>query len=84
MGVEGGADFVYVGAVAADGFVELFAGYSKFLRPILDVGGDLGVDDLWVVGTFGVFFVDGVGFMGFGGVVMFGDIVPLSDLLLNG
>ena len=84
VGVQGGTNFVYLSAVAAYGFVELFAGYAEFLGPIVDVGGDLGVDDVWVVGTFGVFFVDGVGFVGFGCFVMFGDSVPLSDLPLYG
>jgi hypothetical protein len=49
--VEGGADLFDVGAVDADGFVELVAGDAELFGPIVDVGGHLGVDLFGVVGT---------------------------------
>jgi hypothetical protein len=65
VGVEGGADFFYVSAVDADGFVELGAGDAELLRPVGDVGGHLGVDLFGIVGAgvcFGVFGVRGAEF----------------------
>src|SRR5580698_5432736 len=69
---EGGADFVDVGDVDADGFVEGLAGDVKLFRPVGDVGGDFGVDLLGIAGALGVVFVDGVELVGFGCVVMLG------------
>jgi hypothetical protein len=54
MVVEGGADLFDVGAVDADGFVELLAGDAELLGPVVDVGGQLGVDLFGVVGSLGV------------------------------
>jgi hypothetical protein len=72
VGVEGGADFVDVGAVDADGFVEDLGGDAELVGPVGHVGGDLGIDVVGVVGTFGVLFVGGVGLVGFGCVVVLG------------
>jgi hypothetical protein len=72
VGVEGGADFIDVGAVDADGFVELVAGDAELFGPEGDVGGHFGIDFFGVVGAGGVVFVEGVGFVGFGGVVVLG------------
>ena len=73
VAAEGGADFFDVGAVGADGCVELVACHTKFFRPVGDVGGHFGVDLFRVVRALGgVVLVDGVGFVGFGCVVMFG------------
>ena len=52
--MEGGADFFYVGAVGADGFVELVAGHLELFRPVGDVRGHFGVDLFRVVGSFDV------------------------------
>ena len=74
-GVEGGADLVDVGAVAADGFVEGVTGDAELFGPVGDVGGELGVDDFGVVRTFGgCVFVGGVSGVLFGGlfVLVFG------------
>lgn len=72
MGAEGGADLVDVGAVGADGFVELVAGYLEFFRPVGDVGGHLGVDLFGVVGAYSVFLVGCVRVVRFGCVVVLG------------
>ena len=69
---QGGADFVDVGAVGADGFVEDLAGDVELFGPVGDVGGDFGVDLFGVAGALGVVFVDGVELVDFGGVVMLG------------
>src|ERR1035437_9861791 len=69
---QGGADFVDVGAVGADGFVEGLAGDVELFGPVGDVGGDFGVDLFRVAGALGVVFVDGVELVAFGGVVMLG------------
>jgi hypothetical protein len=69
---QGGADFVDVGAVAADGLVEDLAGDVEFFRPVGDVGGDFGVDLFGIAGALGVLFVGGVGLVGFGCVVVLG------------
>jgi hypothetical protein len=58
---EGGADLFDVGAVDADGFVELRAGDAKLFRPVGDVGGHLGIDLFGVVGACLRFGVLGVG-----------------------
>ena len=47
---DGGADFVDVGAVDADGFVEDLAGDVEFLGPVGDVGGGFGVISLRLLG----------------------------------
>ena len=52
--VERGADLVDVGAVGADGFVELLAGDLELRGPVGDVGGHFGVDLLGVVGALDV------------------------------
>jgi hypothetical protein len=71
--LEGGADLFDVGAVGADGFVELVAGDAELLGPIGDVGGLFGVDLFGVVRALGgVVLVESVGFVGFRCVVMFG------------
>ena len=62
VGVEGGADLFYLGAVDADGFVEDLGGDVELVGPVGHVGGDFGVDDVGVVGALGVVFVGGVGF----------------------
>jgi hypothetical protein len=80
--VEGGADFFDVGAVGADGFVELVAGDVELFGPIGDVGGHLWVDLFGIVWALGVFFVDGVGLVGFGGFVMLGHALFLFPLVL--
>ncbi len=54
------ADFVDMRAVAADGLVEDISGDTKLLGPVRDVGRQLRVDDLRVVGSLGFFLVDGV------------------------
>jgi len=51
---QGFADFADVGAVDADGLVELLAGDVEFLGPEVDVGGELGVDLVGVVRAFGL------------------------------
>ena len=66
MGVEGGADLFYLGAVDADGFVEDLGGDVELVGPVGHVGGDFGVDIVGVVGALGVVFVGGVGFGFFG------------------
>jgi hypothetical protein len=72
---EGGADLFDVGAVGADGFVELVACDAKFLRPVGDVRRHFWVDVFGVVRALGgVVLMGGVGFVGFGCVVMFGDV----------
>jgi hypothetical protein len=80
--LEGGADFFDVGAVSADGFVELVAGDVELFGPVGDVGGHFGVDLFGIVRALGVFFVDGVGFVGFGCFVMFGHVLFLFPLVL--
>jgi hypothetical protein len=66
--VEGGADSFDLGAVDADGLVEDLGGDSKLMGPVGHVGGDLGVDDMGVVGSLGMLFVGGVG-LGFLGLL---------------
>jgi hypothetical protein len=78
MGAEGGADLVDVGAVGANGFVELVAGDAELFGPICNVGGHFGIDLFEVVRALGgVVFVKGVGFVAFGSVVVLGHVLPL-------
>jgi hypothetical protein len=72
------ADFVDVGAVNADGFVENLAGDVELFGPVSDVAGDLGVDLFRVAGALGVVLVRGVRLVGFGCVVVLGHAeIPL-------
>ena len=64
--MEGGADLGDVGAVGADGVVELLAGDAELVGPVGDVGGELGIDLVGVVRALVRFFVGGVGFVGLG------------------
>jgi hypothetical protein len=71
--VEGGADLVDVGAVAADELVELVAGDAKLFGPVGDVGGHFRVNLFGVVRALGdAVFVEGVGFGTFGSAVVLG------------
>src|ERR1017187_4684088 len=79
---EGGADFVDVGAVGADGFVQDLAGDVELFGPVGDVGGDFGVDLFGIAGAFGVVFVGGVRLVGFGGVVVLGHAGVLFPVVL--
>jgi hypothetical protein len=73
VGVKGGADFVDVGTVGANGLMELVAGDAEFLGPVGDIGAHLGVDFLGVVRSLGgVVFADGVGLVSLGSVVVLG------------
>lgn len=67
-GVEGGAGerlvlmkrrshFIDVGAVGADGLMELVAGGVELFGPVGDVGCELGVDDVGVVRADGMLLV---------------------------
>jgi len=76
--VEGGANLLDVGAVDANGFVELVAGDSELFGPVGDVGGHLGVDLFRIVGSFGVFD----GFCGCDDVVSHA-LAPLSTFSLR-
>jgi len=79
---KGGADLFNVGSMAADGFVELVAGDAKLFGPVGDVGGHLGVDLFEIVWALSVLFVEGVRFMSFRGIVVFGHrLLPRSLLL---
>jgi hypothetical protein len=69
---ESGADFVDVGAVDADGFVQNLAGDVELFRPVGNVGGDFGVDLFGIAGALGVLFVGSVGLVGFGCIVVLG------------
>jgi len=55
------ADFLDVGAVGADGLVELLAGDVELFGPIGDVGGEFGVDLVGIVRALGVVFMRCVG-----------------------
>ena len=52
VGMEGRADFIDVGTVGADGFVELLAGDTELVGPVGDVGCHFGVDLFGVVRAF--------------------------------
>ena len=51
MPCESGADLRDLGSVDADGLVKGIAGDTEFLAPVLDVGGDLGVDLVGIAGA---------------------------------
>jgi hypothetical protein len=83
VGVKGGADFIHVGPVGADSFVELVACNTELFGPVGDVGGHLRVDLFRVVRSFSMFLVDGVGFMGFGCIAVLGHSSFLLSVLLG-
>ncbi len=84
MGVEGGADFFDVCAVRSDGVVKLFAGDAKLVSPVGDVRGELGIDLFGVVGSLEVLFVDGVGLVFFGLLLVFDSVVFGHAFSLSG
>jgi len=78
VGVEGGADLVDMGAVAADGLMQLVAGDVELVGPVGDVGGHLGVDLFRIVRALGgVLLVEGMGFVALAG--FFFGIAVLGD-----
>jgi hypothetical protein len=80
--VEGGADLLDVGSVAANSLVELIAGDAQLFGPVGHVRSHLGVNLLKVVRAFGVIFVNGMGFMSFWRVVVLGHwLLPLFGSL---
>jgi hypothetical protein len=83
VGVKGGADFIRVGSVGADRFVELVAGGTELFGPVGDVGGHLRIDLFGVVRSFSMLLVDGVGFMDFGCFAVFGHTSFLLSVLLG-
>ncbi len=70
--MERSAHFFDMGAVGANGLVQGVAGNAEFFGPIGDVGRHFGVDLFGVVGTFGVLFVKGMGFVWLRFVVVLG------------
>jgi hypothetical protein len=69
----GGANLIDVGAVTADEFVELVACDAELLGPIGDIGRHFRVDLLGVVRALGgVVFLECVGFVDLGIVVVLG------------
>jgi hypothetical protein len=74
--VKGGANFLCVGSMGPDRFVELIAGDAELLRPICDVGGHLGIDFLRVVRTFDVFLMGGMRLVILGGVMVLSHRAP--------
>jgi len=74
------ANLVNVSAMGPDRFVKLIARDSKFLRPVRDIRGHLGVDFLGVVGAFQrVLFMLCVRFVALGSVMMFRhNLIPHS------
>jgi hypothetical protein len=83
VGVKGSADFIRVGSVGADRFVELIAGDTELFGPVGDVGGHLRIDLFGVVRSFSMFLVDGVGFMDFGCIAVLGHGSFLLSVLLG-
>ncbi len=73
--MECGTDLVDMRAMAADGLVQRVAGNPELLGPVRDIRGQLGVDHLGIVGSLGVFFLDGVRGVLFGFVVVFGQVI---------
>jgi hypothetical protein len=78
--MERGADFLDVGAVGTDGFVELITGNAELFRPVRDVRSYLGVDLLGVMRALGMNFLNGVRFVRFRDIVVLGHI---SSFRLN-
>jgi hypothetical protein len=84
MGVKGGADFIHVGPMGADRFVELVACDTELFGPVGDVRGHLGIDHFGVVRSFSsIFLVDRVGLMDFGCVAVLGHTSFLLSVLLG-
>ena len=81
MSVESGADLVHVRSVAANGFVQLVAGYAKFFGPIGDVGRQFRVDLLGIMRSLnGVLFVERVRFVAFRSFMVLGHtLLPPFD-----
>ncbi len=44
VGGDGGAHLLNVGAMNTDGLVEGFAGDAEVFAPVMDIGGDFGID----------------------------------------
>jgi len=81
--LKNGANPVYVSSVNANRLVELLACDVKVMRPVSNVGGHFGVDDLGIMRAFcRRLFMQSMGFVAvlrfFLGIAVFGDDVPLS------
>ena len=80
MCTEGSANLVDMRSMAPNGFMQLIARYTELFRPVSDVRGQLRVYLLRIMGTFGVVLVDGMRFVGFGGVVVLRHLlIPLTS-----
>jgi len=70
MRSKGRADLFNMRPMTADGFMQLVTRNAEFFRPVGDIRGHFGVNLFGIVRTPGVIYVQGVGLMGFGCVVM--------------
>ena len=76
--MQGSAHLLNVGAMAADGLMQLVAGDVELVGPVGDVGGHLGVDLFRIVRALGgVLLVEGMGFVALAG--FFFGIAVLGD-----
>jgi hypothetical protein len=79
------AELVDVSAVGADEFMELVARDAEFFGPVRGVGGYFRVDQFGVVRTLGrAVFVERVGFVSFGSVVVLRHDYILFPILMVG
>ena len=71
--------------MAANGFVELVPCYAELLRPVGDVGTQFWIDLIWIVRALaGMVFVEGMGLVAFGSVMMLRHVYFLISILWVG
>jgi hypothetical protein len=80
--MKGGTHFFDVGSMATDRFMELIAGNAELFGPISYVRSHFGVDNFRVVRTFRVLFVEGVGLVSLGAVMVLRHLCFLLSVLL--
>jgi hypothetical protein len=68
--MESSPDLLNMSSMTADCLMKLIACNAKLLGPVGDVGCHLGIDLFGIMRALGVIYMEGMGFMGFGCVVV--------------
>ena len=80
-GMEGNPDFLYMGTVTANGFVELISSDAELFGPVGNIRCHFRIDLFRIMWTLCVFFVNRVRLVRFWCIVMLGHLIFLSFVL---
>jgi len=75
LGMEGNPDFLYMGTVTANGFVELISSDAELFGPVGNIRCHFRIDLFRIMWTLCVFFVNRVRLVRFWCIVMLGHLI---------